>query len=354
MEALNIAADWNYPAPISRTPIYVYALVLLFDYVLYSLLAAALIERTHSSRRSEEKSPTHTSFGMSNSDDNVDENGHSKVFFRHVISWGMWTLGVVGGICRVTVWAVSKSAEYIWGQQLHSYSSLSQEQRTYVDNIDANCLGSQETSRRGKDKDRGKDRYCRDRKKVQQSRSAYDVRSRTVPPAVLGSRSVGSLNIRVDLEMRQTYTEIGENSACDRQGHKKGEGERTREGKDEEEEKRMPSNSSKENKQEIAARKTCMRIVDLSKEYVTDRTNVVILHRVTAELRQGTVTCLLGKCDKDTSFLSVDLLSRPVPSRHPFALASLTTHSHFLFPSFPYSFTTLMYSSFRDARYLNI
>ena len=40
---------------------------------------------------------------------------------------------------------------------------------------------------------------------------------------------------------------------------------------------------------------TCMRILDLSKEFGTASTGVVILHRVCAELRQGTVTCLLGK-----------------------------------------------------------
>ena len=298
MEALNIAADWTYPAPISRTPIYVYSLVLLFDYVLYSLLAAALIERTHSATHRKAKASTHTSF-MSNSGNNdrsteENEDEHSNIFYRHAISWGMWILGAVGGICRVTVWAVSKSAEYIWGQQLHSYSSLSQEQRSYVDNIDTDSASSQEISRRNKD-----------RKRVQQSRSAHDVRARTAPPAVLGSRSVGNLNIRVDLEMRHTNMELEEHSACERQGERNREGEEKGERKgeargeggrrEEVEEKGMPSSSSKDNRQDNVERKTCMRILDLSKEYVTDRTNVVILHRVTAELRQGTVTCLLGK-----------------------------------------------------------
>jgi hypothetical protein len=40
--------------------------------------------------------------------------------------------------------------------------------------------------------------------------------------------------------------------------------------------------------------KACMRITDLRKEYFTARTGVVVLEEVSAELKQGTVTCLLG------------------------------------------------------------
>jgi ABC-type multidrug transport system ATPase subunit len=42
-EALGVAITWSYPAPISSTPTYIYILMLLFDNLLYGLLALSLV-----------------------------------------------------------------------------------------------------------------------------------------------------------------------------------------------------------------------------------------------------------------------------------------------------------------------
>ena len=47
LEALAIAATWRTPAPISQTPLYAYSLVLLLDFVVYLLIALALVDYTH-------------------------------------------------------------------------------------------------------------------------------------------------------------------------------------------------------------------------------------------------------------------------------------------------------------------
>ena len=47
LEALAIAAAWRTPAPISQTPLYAYSLVLLLDFVVYLLIALALVDYTH-------------------------------------------------------------------------------------------------------------------------------------------------------------------------------------------------------------------------------------------------------------------------------------------------------------------
>ena len=50
LEALAIAAAWRTTAPISQTPLYAYSLVLLLDFLVYSLIALALVDYTHRTR----------------------------------------------------------------------------------------------------------------------------------------------------------------------------------------------------------------------------------------------------------------------------------------------------------------
>lgn len=279
LEALNISADWTYPAPISRTPIYVYSLVLLLDFVLYSALAAVVIESTHRTRTPmvRKGSPVQTVRAPTVSNSNgASPSIQPSGIYDDVIAWGIWTLGTLGGIFGTAVGIISQGAGYFWGREVHSYSTLSQEQRTYLDNFDVNYYSKRSTPKNWQNLPR-------------KSASAFEVRpahrSRSAP---FGSRSLG--DIKLGRTLNQDSISMSEDSK-----------------KYPEEEEEMKSRRENGNSESegigpkapvsvpLGPPQTCMRIVDLCKEYRTGRTGVVILHEINAELRQGTVTCLLGE-----------------------------------------------------------
>jgi hypothetical protein len=292
LEALNISADWAYPAPISRTPIFVYSLVLLLDFVLYSILAAIVIESTHRTRTPMVRKgcpvrPVNVpavSTGISSrggTGPGADNDTRPCDIYGSILAWGAWTLGLLGGICGTAGVIISQGAGYFWGREVHSYSSLSQEQRTYLDNFDVNYY-SKGTAAKG---------WINAPRK---SASACDVRpAHRSRSATFGSRSLGDIKLGGTFDQNSVSITEGNRSGFD-----EGEGE------GESKSHTIKRNSISEGidlktagtgRIPLGPPQTCMRIVDLCKEYRTDRTGVVILHEINAELRQGTVTCLLGK-----------------------------------------------------------
>jgi hypothetical protein len=302
LEALNISADWTYPAQISRTPIYVYSLVLLLDFVLYSILAAVVIESTHRTRtpmvrkgppvRSviapavniDVSSRVGTGTGTGTGTGAGTDTRPCDIY-GSILAWGAWTLGLLGGICGTAGVIISQGAGYFWGREVHSYSSLSQEQRTYLDNFDVNYYSRGSAAKGWMNLPR-------------KSASAFDVRpTHRSRSATFGSRSLGDIKSGGTLD--QNSISIPEGNRPDLEG---GEGEG--EGEGESKSHAVERNSISEGidlktagtgRVPLGPPQTCMQIVDLCKEYRTDRTGVVILHEINAELRQGTVTCLLGK-----------------------------------------------------------
>lgn len=303
LEALNISADWTYPAPISRTPIYVYSLVLLLDFVLYSILAAAVIESSHRTRTPmvRKGSPVRSvsipavSIDVNSSRGSTGNGAGTSTqpcdIYGTILAWGVWTLGVLGGICGTAGVIISQGAGYFWGREVHSYSSLSQEQRTYLDDFDVNYYNKGAVAKGWKNLPR-------------KSASAFDVRpAHRSRSATFGSRSLGDIKSGGTLD-QNTITIPEENRPDLGKGEREGESAGEGEGEGEFKVDTGKRNSISEGRDLKAAGtgrtplgppQTCMRIVDLCKEYRTDRTGVVILHEINAELRQGTVTCLLGK-----------------------------------------------------------
>jgi hypothetical protein len=294
LEALNISADWTYPAPISRTPIYVYSLVLLLDFVLYSILAAVVIESTHRTRTPMvRKGPPVRSVSLPAVNIDVSSRVGAGTgtdtrtcdIYGSILAWGAWTLGLLGGICGTAGVIISQGAGYFWGREVHSYSSLSQEQRTYLDDFDVNYYSKGAAAKGWMNLPR-------------KSASAFDVRpTHRSRSATFGSRSLGDIKSGGTLD--QNSISIPEGNRPDLEG---GEGEG--EGGGESKCHTVKRNSISEGidlkaagtgRVPLGPPQTCMQIVDLCKEYRTDRTGVVILHEINAELRQGTVTCLLGK-----------------------------------------------------------
>ena len=346
LEALNISADWNYPAPISRTPVYAYTLVLLFDCILYCAVAAIFIEMNHRTNTPSisppEKAVARRRSLWGSNNDGGRSTGYGSVHQQFYGSWREeWR--TLCAVCGVIAGAVSQGVGYFWGCQVstipHSYSSLSQEQRACIDNYDVNF----ENNNFG----------LRSLKKVpKRSTSAHDMKSNSHFEHSLhvesGSRSVGDMDMdvrgmdgprnRSTIESIDNGNTIGNNahhtkSNSNRNNRKSSSNENRsaeclvvpqgigplpgtgtgfgtgagigpymkggfsmdvqggcREGQGQgqgQEPQQIPQGF-------FRPLKACMRITDLRKEYVTARTGVVVLEEVSAELKQGTVTCLLG------------------------------------------------------------
>jgi hypothetical protein len=266
-----------------------------------------------------------------------NDGGHSTGYgsvHQHLYGSGRDGWRTLSGVCGVIAGAVSQGVGYFWGCQVstipHNYSSLSQEQRACLDNYDVNF----ENNNFG----------LRSLKKVpKRSTSAHDMKSNShfenPLPKESGSKSSGGMDIRgtdgprnrSTIESLDNRNILGKNAH-----HNNNNNNRNRNSN-------RDNNGSAESfvvPQGIGPRpgigtgtgvgpymnrassmdvnggykkgpgpglgpqqtppgfvrplKACMRITDLRKEYVTARTGVVVLEEVSAELKQGTVTCLLG------------------------------------------------------------
>jgi hypothetical protein len=341
LEALNISADWNYPAPISRTPVYAYTLVLLFDCILYCALAAIFIEMNHRTNTPSisppEKAVARRRSLWGSDNDGGRSTGYGSV---HQDFYGSGREGwrTLSEVCGVIAGAVSQGVGYFWGCQVstipHNYSTLSQEQRACIDNYDVNVQSN--------------NFGLRSLKKVpKRSTSAHDIKSNShfenPLPLESGSRSVRDMDVDIrgidGPRNRSTIESVDNRNVIGKYAHqsnnsnsnnrnnngynnRSGEGLRlpqgigplpgTGAGTGAEAGPYMNRGSSMDvqggykegpgqgqGPQQIPQGflrplKACMRITDLRKEYVTARTGVVVLEEVSAELKQGTVTCLLG------------------------------------------------------------
>ena len=312
LEALNISADWNYPAPISRTPVFVYTLVLLFDCILYCALAAVFIEMNHRTATPTISAPKMPPITRRNLWGNSDNDVLHHDFYG--TGRGVWK--AFSSICNVIAGAVSQGMGYFWGCQSpplpYNYSSLSQEQRACLDNYDVNF---------------GNNNFgLRSLKKIpKRSTSVRDVRLPTpfgdLHTMESGSRSMGNITLMAsDVSYNQSITEsIDNRNTADKQVRVRHDNSITAESFV------VPQGIGPALRPDLGPRlgphiirgssmdvrggsgeglgpqgdflrpkKACMRITDLRKEYVTARTGVVVLEEVSAELKQGTVTCLLG------------------------------------------------------------
>ena len=353
LEALNISADWIYPAPISRTPVYAYTLVLLFDCILYCALAAIFIEMNHRTNTPSisppEKAVAKRRSLWGSDNDGGRSAGYGSVHQDFYGSGREWWR-TLSGVCGVIAGAVSQGVGYFWGCQVttipHNYSSLSQEQRACIDNYDVNFQSN--------------NFGLRSLKKVpKRSTSAHDMKSNlhfeNPLPMESGSRSVGDM----DMDMRGIYgprnrstiESIDNGNFIGKNTHQSYSNSNSNNNSGNSNDRNNNSNNNRSGEGFIVPQgigplpgtgagtgigpymtrgssmdvqgdckegpgqgqgpgrrqgpqqipqgflrplKACMRITDLRKEYVTARTGVVVLEEVSAELKQGTVTCLLG------------------------------------------------------------
>ena len=272
----------------------------------------------------------------------------------------------LSGVCGVIAGAVSQGVGYFWGCQVstipHNYSSLSQEQRACIDNYDVN-FQSNNFGLRSLKKVPKRSTSAHDMKSNSHFENPFPMES--------GSRSVGDMDVdmrgidgprnRSTIESLDNWNMIGKNTHQSNSNNNSnnrssssnnsrsgegfkvpqgigplpgtGAGKRTEigagtgagagagpymnrgssmdvQGGYEE----GPGPGRGQGPQQIPQGflrplKACMRITDLRKEYVTARTGVVVLEEVSAELKQGTVTCLLGTLITYYLFLSFLLFS---------------------------------------------
>ena len=328
MEALDIAADWTYPVQISRTPIYAYGLVLLFDFLIYSFMAAVVIDAHHktdtptiSQYIKKEKPNIKEADEQRNNDSNNSTNNRRNksssrfftIFFQSVGSRGLWTLQILGSAFSYIFQEIFNGLGYFWGRDVHTYTSLQQHQQQQQNNIDTyNSMTFKSRMEGSKSYDDFDRKRNSTKKKLSVNSHSKSFSSRSTPrsssyhleiPKEYSFNQVDEISSQKELE--RIYNKIPSHESetnkhdnmikVDEQIVKNGnyvnkvidesnayEGDSDCKENEEEECENIDSPRSTQ---------TCMKIIDVSKEYST---GVVILHRVCAELRQGTVTCLLG------------------------------------------------------------
>lgn len=349
LEALGIAARWTYPSQISRTPIYAYAVVLFFDFILYSVLAAMVIESNHktntpviSTVKCDNSYNTNTYSYHNNSGDNYENNAVNSTgdlnnnftdpaapLSRRAIALGLRTLQILGSAFSVVLREASNLLGYCWGRDVHTYASVQQhhQQQSNIEMYDTITPRRVQVS---KSLDELGTRVPRFSPKKSGKKNSFSVSGPTTPrfsPALSSNQSIYS---HIDWSSEINTIDVGtEVKGLERKENENGNGRKTSKivtntvnngrnvrSNDEENDAEGKRDGSVSNDKENGNRKsdgrdegnrnqrdqtphtgiiqTSMRILDLSKEYGTDSTGVVILHRVCAELRQGTVTCLLG------------------------------------------------------------
>ena len=331
LEALGIAADWSYPAPISRTPIYAYSLMLLFDFLFYSLAAAMVVDSYHRTRTptiaeniekgngscNEKKNKKHKN---GRSDTNKSKHTDTPItsvfstFQKNLISMGIWTLKILGSAFSCIFREIFNGLGYFWGgRNAHTYTSLQQHQQQQQE-LNSDIYKSI-TSRSRMEGSMSCNEFGRNSSIRTSPRRPHSKSFSLRSPSTLSSHPVSFTN---DLKSSQSdgisfqrktgashdgiqSTERGARDSYDT-GNIKEKVKTVKEENDVEEEieeaspyednGRSKRKEDNENSSTKSPRQACMRISDVSKEYST---GVVILHRVCAELKQGTVTCLLGK-----------------------------------------------------------
>jgi hypothetical protein len=338
LEALNIAAAWTSPSRISKTPIYAYTLVLLFDCVMYSILAGVLIEATHRTRTpvitlSDKGVPSiKSTFNNDKDNDNIKQNNSTSIFSMKSISsyndinrkhsdsngniqrnsnssnsdinltssdnnqnrhrdfdipQSEWTLQFMGGLFNGIVRLATDGLWNNWNrsdQQSSEYLSLPQQQQE-----DHEFRKQSDHRIDVKEKNWSSESLKKSPKIVETRKQCLPLHLYGKEPEfdpVFSSYSNRGLS-GVDHEgthgSKIGYKEIGhqeEEEEKEEENHSRSD-ERDKEYEDE----AFKKSSSLE---------TRMTIINLTKQYVTGRIGVVVLQSVSAELRQGTVTCLLG------------------------------------------------------------
>lgn len=129
LEALNIAAAWNYPAAISKTPLYAYSIVLFFDCILYSILAGVLIDVNHKTM-----TPVISKKGIKSIiNDKYDTNSRdyiSQSIFQRILMVGYKSVQILGGLINHLISLVYRGFKNGQrGPTLHNYMNLSNNDR---------------------------------------------------------------------------------------------------------------------------------------------------------------------------------------------------------------------------------
>ena len=349
LEALDIAADWTYPAPISRTPIYAYSLVLLFDFLFYSLAAAMVIDSYHRTRTPTIVGNIEKGNGSCNEKKNKKRRNGSNdthkrkhtetpitsvftTLLKNLISMGFWTLKILGSAFSFIFREIFNGLGYFWGgRNAHTYTSLQQHQQQQQE-LNSDIYKSM-TSRSRMEGSMSCNEFGRNSSIKSSPRRPHSKSFSLRSPSTSSSHPISFTNDFKSYQsdgisfQRKTgaahnevqSTEIGARDSCD-SGNIKEKVKTVKEENDVEEEIEEASpyedNSRSERKEDNedssikSPSQACMKISEVSKEYST---GVIILHRVCAELKQGTVTCLLGKYSAYTKkyFIEWDFVSTP-------------------------------------------
>jgi hypothetical protein len=130
LEALSIAAAWNYPAAISKTPLYAYSIVLFFDCIFYSILAGVLIDFNHKTMTPIiSNKPVNESHNNGNNYTYNDD--HPKSTYQCIFTVGLKTLQILYGLITYSVSVVYRCFTNDRGRtpQPYSYIHLPQSNR---------------------------------------------------------------------------------------------------------------------------------------------------------------------------------------------------------------------------------
>ena len=279
---------------------------------------------------------SHDNDNDSNSDGDNDTSPSSSQTLPHTpttlqtaFTLGLWTLQILGsGLSRVFTEA-SSGLGYFWGRDVHTYTSVQQHQQQQ-NNLDiynsmtpkGRVIGTKSYDEFGTYSNQNfspRKSHHKSFSSRSTPRPGHTPTECFTPPAKHGKRiaeedgmdnaiELNSLSRKERDRQNSVYGDeerggMYQPSSSGRSKSKSGSilRESGRESSD-----RFDSRDSTETdrrylKESSGKTQThtqnCMRITDVSKEYRTgtDGASVVILHRVCAELRQGTVTCLLGK-----------------------------------------------------------
>ena len=328
LEALDIAADWTYPAPISRTPIYAYSLVLLFDFIFYSLAAAMVIDSHHRTRtptisanieKGKKSRKDRKSRRNRNGDSNTNENNQNSrptvrafsTFLYSLISIGFWTLKIVGSAFYYIFSEIFNGLGYFWGRDAHMYTSLQQQQQQQQEQEQNSDIYNSMTSRSRIEGSMSCNEFSRNSSIKSSPRRPHSKSFSLRSPSTSSSHPVTSTDdvksyqsdgISFNSKMgaahnkfQTTERDLRDRSDTENMVNKVKTVEEENDVEEVIDDQDNNGRNGKEDHKYSSVKcptQACMRISNVSKEYST---GVVILHRVCAELKQGTVTCLLGK-----------------------------------------------------------